>query len=209
MNADEVHLLASEVKTTSAFGFRKMWYHGPRGIQILSALYGFNCPTFLLTQKQWKLFVENKERNAIFTFPYDDSSNIAHVNSSLVGQMGTTFLKAIVICLLSRRAHLDEIQKEVTHESIAAIETPEKQIISSKLFDTITKPRRKSARLQEAEKKKSASVAPTFISGYDNGQPIYSPVRIVPLEVVAQIEKDMDLQKKGYQEQISQITLVE
>ena len=94
-----------------------MWYHGSRGIQVLSALYAFNAPTFLFTQKQWKLFVENKERNAVLTYPYnDDVNHTPHVNSSLVYPMGTTFLKTIVICLLSRKGSLVDAMNEISNQ---------------------------------------------------------------------------------------------
>ena len=48
LNADGVHLIATEVKTRRTFGLGEMWYHSSRGIQVLSALYAFNCPTFSL-----------------------------------------------------------------------------------------------------------------------------------------------------------------
>jgi hypothetical protein len=174
-----------------------MWYHCSRGIQLLSALYAFNAPAFLFTQRQWKLFVENTERNAILTFPYNDNpEHTPHVNSSLVQPIGTTFLKAIVICLLSRRVCLDE--------SIQVKGTPQKTIIKPKYFDTPEKPVRMSARLLEQLK-------PSYVSGYDDkGQPIYSLVRVVPQEVVARIEDEIaEQEKNGYQKQTSEMTLCE
>jgi len=54
------------------------------------------------TQKQWKLFVENRERNAVLTFPYADKPDqTPHGNSSLCRNLETHFLEAIVICLLA------------------------------------------------------------------------------------------------------------
>ncbi|KAH6582181.1 hypothetical protein BASA60_002088 [Batrachochytrium salamandrivorans] len=134
------NLIASEATTHHRFPPGEMWYHSSRGIQVLSAMYAFNCPTFLFTQKQWKLFVENKDRNAILTFPYNDNGDhTPHVNSSLVYPMGTTFLKAIVICLLSRRFSLEESMKTATlDESAFQInETSEKTVIKPKDFDTL------------------------------------------------------------------------
>jgi hypothetical protein len=108
LNTSGRNLIASEAKTHRTFGIGEMWYHQSRGIQVLSAMYAFNAPTFLFSHRQWKLFVENTERNAIFTFPYNDNpEHTPHVNSSQIEPMGTTFLKAIVICLLSRRVSLD------------------------------------------------------------------------------------------------------
>jgi hypothetical protein len=46
-----LNLIASEVRTHRTFGPGEMWYHRSRGIQVLSALYAFTCPTFLFTQR--------------------------------------------------------------------------------------------------------------------------------------------------------------
>jgi hypothetical protein len=123
-----LNLIASEAKTHRAFGLAEMWYRCSRGIQLLSALYAFIAPTFLFTQRQWKFFVENSERNAILTFPYNDNpDHTPHVNSSLVQQIGTTFLKVIVICLLSRRVSLDESMKSITLQESSQVKgTPQK-----------------------------------------------------------------------------------
>ncbi len=100
-------LLASEVKTSRTWNTDHMWYHGCRGVQVFSALYAFNCPTLLLSQSHWKLLVENKKRNGILTFPFGtDASAPPLVNASDCLGIGTTFLKAIVICLLSQRPSL-------------------------------------------------------------------------------------------------------
>ena len=201
-----LNLIASEAKTHRTFGPGEMWYHHSRGIQVLSALYAFNCPTFLFTQRQWKLFVENTARNAILTFPYDDNpDHTPHVNSSLVQQMGTTFLKAIVICLLSRRVSLHESMKSITlQESSRVKDTPRKTIIKPKYFDTPENPVRMSSRLLGQPK-------PSYVSGYDDkGQPIYSLVRVVPQEVVTRIEDEIAVQEKnGHQKPTSEMTLCE
>jgi len=148
LNTSGLNLIASEAKTHDTFAPGQMWYHGSRGIQVLSVLYTFNCPTFLFTQRQWKLFVENSDRNAILTFPYDDDhEHTPHVNSSLVQPMGTTFLKAIVICLLSRRVPLGSMKAVTLEDSSQVKETPKKTIIKPKYFDTPDKPKRQSARL--------------------------------------------------------------
>jgi hypothetical protein len=210
LNANGVHLMASEVKTHRTFPMREMWYHSSRGIQVLSALYAFNCPTFLFTQKQWKLFVENKDRNAIFTFPYDDNTNhTLHVNSSLVKPMGTTFLKAIVICLLSKRDALtDSIHENSVKESSQIIETPKKTIIKQKYFDTPEKPSRQSVRV--LPELNNAKKHPSFVSGYIDGQPFYTTVRVLSQEAVLKIENEIDLQEKmKLKQQSSENTLFE
>jgi hypothetical protein len=211
LNTSGLNLIASEAKTHRTFGFGEMWYHGSRGIQVLSALYAFNCPTFLFTHRQWKLFVENTDRNAVLTFPYDDNdTHTPHVNSSLVQPMGTTFLKAISICLLSRRVFLEESMKAVTlEESTQVKETPRKTIIKPKYFDTPDKPKRQSARLQKASNLEFGKKIPSFVSGYVEGQPIYTIVRVVPQGIVAEIENEIAIQeKKEYQKQTSEMTLI-
>jgi hypothetical protein len=212
LNTSGLNLIASEAKTHRTFGEGEMWYHRSRGIQVLSALYAFNCPTFLFTQRKWKLFVENRDRNAILTFPYDDNdTHTPHVNSSLVQPMGTTFLKAIVICLLSRRVSLEESMKAVSlEESTQVKETPRKNIIKPKYFDTPDKPKRQSAPLQKASNLEFGKKIPSFVSGYVEGQPIYSLVRVVPQEIVAGIEDEIAIQeKKEYQKQTSEMTFFE
>jgi hypothetical protein len=200
------NLIASEAKTHITYAPGEMWYHASRGVQVLSALYAYNSPTFLFTQRQWKLFIENSDRNAVLTFPYDDNPNhTPHVNSSLVMPMGTTFLKAIVICLLSRRVSLEDSMKAVTLKELSQIkDTPQKIIIKPKYFDTPEKPKRQSARLRERPK-------PSYVSGYDElGHPIYTLIRVVPPEVVARIEDEITVQeKKEHEKQTSQMTLVE
>ena len=126
-----------------------MWYHCSRGIQLLSALYAFNCPTFLFTQRQWKLFVENTDRNAVLTFPYNDYPGHTPLVNSSVGQpMRTTFLKTIVIFLLSRRVSLDETMKFIIFEEISPVkDAPKEPIIKPKYLDTPENPKRQFARL--------------------------------------------------------------
>lgn len=212
LNTGGLNLIASEAKTHLTFAPGEMWYHGSRGIQVLSALYAFSCPTFLFTQRQWKLFVENSDRNAILTFPYDDNDNhTPHVNSSLVQPMGTTFLKAIVICLLSRRVSLEGSMKAATLEESSQVkETPKKTIIKPKYFDTPDKPKRQSARLQKGTKLQSGKKIPSFVSGYAEGQPIYTMIRVVPQELVAVIEDEIAKQeKKEFQKQTSEMTLIQ
>jgi hypothetical protein len=62
--------------------------------------------------------------------------------------MGTTFLKAIVICLLSKRLFLEESMKTLSIEESSQVkETPKKTFIKPKHFDSPDKLKRQSARL--------------------------------------------------------------
>jgi hypothetical protein len=106
---------------------------------------------------------------------------------------------------------LEESMKAVNiEESTQVKETPRKTIIKPKYFDTPDKPKRKSARLQKASYLEFGKKIPSFVSGYDQGQPIYTIVRVVPKEIVAGIEDEIAIQeKKEYQKQTSEMTLFE
>ena len=143
---------------------------------------------FFFTQGQWKLFVENNERNSILTFPYDnDLDHSPHVNSSLVHPMGTTFLMAIVVRLQSKRDSFVESKgANSIAESSQLMETPKKTVIKSKYFDTSEKPQRQSARLLKSTNSNYGKKQPSFVSGYIDGQPLYTTVH---QENVSRIEE--------------------
>jgi hypothetical protein len=186
-------LIASEVKTARTFQEQDMWYHKMRGLQVLSALYAFNAPTFLLNQKRWKLFVENEQRNDILTFPYnDDPQYSAHVKSSLVRSMGRTFLQAIVICLLSKRHAVSSMTDTSTKESVTVMQTPDHQMVKKMHFDTSKKPVEASDRQLRSSSSIQGKKTASFISGYVDGKPVYSVVRVLSRELVAQIEDEID-----------------
>jgi hypothetical protein len=205
-NLNGQYLLASEVKTDISYAENHTWYYGCRGVQVFSTMFAFNCPVFLLTPTRWKLLVENKARNGVLTFPYGDDPNVAaHWNSCLVKMMGTTFLKAIVICLLSRKPNLnpplmeDTVQETVHVHSSPTKATPVPPGSSQK------PPKRRSIRREIVA---SSVPTPSFISGHVNGQPVYSAIRIVPPEMVATIEEEITKQeRKGYKRQESESTL--
>ena len=125
--------------------------------------------------------------------------------------MGTTFLKAIVICLLSKRGSLVESMKAVPiEESSQVMETPKKAILKPKYFDTSEKPQRHSARLQKSSGSNYGKKQPSFVSGYIDGQPLYSTVRVLPQEVVSRIEDEITLKEKTeFKQQASEMTLFE
>ena len=220
---DNVDILASEIKTQRSFPLEDMWYHGSRGIQTLSALYSYNCPTLLLTQKHWKLFIENKDRNAVFTYPFNDNKKDSdYFNSTLMYSMGATFLKVIVICLLSKRGNMDErMRLESEHEVSQLQKSPAKKPAKRKHDEDGQNQRvlRRSSRLKPLQEFSSSSYSrqkkmPIFISGYENGLPIYSTIRVVSEDVVARIETEIEeelaLEKKNlFQKQASDATLCE
>ena len=249
------HVIASEIKTLKSFPSDGLWYHDARGIQVLSTLYAFNCPVFLMNQKHWKLFIENDARNAIYTYPYNVGEDTAHVRSTLMDNMGRDFLKAIVICLLSNRS-----KAALPSKDPATLQTPSQRPVVKSTHFTPSGPRRTSSRLKKArlfkeetqeeedgdlgqgesernegvqgesernegvqgelERKEQVQVKllgkeqeekpkrlPTFISGYDQDQPIYSIVRVVPQDRVAQIEDEIATQENPLPRQDSESTL--
>jgi hypothetical protein len=197
--------LATEVKTVISFAPGHPWYGKSRTAQVLCALYSYNCPTLLLTQSYWKLFVENKKRNCVYTFPTDSelAPNLQNVGCEPVG---SAFITALVIILLPHVKEAEVIGKGKTPERVMLktdLVTPSKE---SKTPGTgIRQSSRiaalKSRRLPASQESSSAprdetaplayEVQPTFIAGHDKaGAAIYLPVRIIPAEFLRSIENE-------------------
>ena len=102
-NNDNDPLLAIEVKTPRTFDGDR-WYRDFRATQILTPLYHFNVPTFLATQEQFKLFYENSERDAVYTYPCRTDRHSYVLNTMTTCSMGTQFVQAVIICLRARPA---------------------------------------------------------------------------------------------------------
>ena len=214
LNFSGVNLLASEVKTNATFALGDLWYHGSKGVQVLSALYACNCPTFLLTNKQYKLFVENRERNAVLTYPFlEGSKESSFINSCDVDLMGPTFLKVIVICLLSRRASLIESMKSVkiTQNETSSVKNKVLSKILEKAKISMEKTKKFFGLSQRRSPRLLETPNPTYVSGYDDqGNPIYSLVRVVPKEIVKRIEDKIVMKKKNeFVKKMSEATLNE
>ena len=88
--------------------------------------------------------------------------------------------------------------KAVTLEESTQMKgTPRKTIIKPKYFGT-------------PDNLEFGKKIPSFVSGYVEGQPIYTIVRVVPEEIVAGIEDEISIQeKKDYQKQTTEMTLFE
>jgi hypothetical protein len=216
------YLIASEVKTKKTFldgeedgqpsQRNHRWYQGTRGTQLLSTLYAFNCPTFLVTQTHWKLLVENTERNAIFTFPHGPSDTESFLPARLVQPMDETFIMAIVICLLSDRDALEQEMAKVAlsracktdanpSSSMQALNLPSSQGPSNWPTSSETFPQGQEL-VTQGQGPTTVRVSfpilePVFVSGYDQDQnPIYLPVRVYPPEWVAHEEEEIDASEK-------------
>ena len=97
-------ILKTEFKTILTFPLFHVWYHGSRGAQLFGAFYSENivAPTLLLTQRQFKVFIESKTRKAIMAFP---------ANSNMVHSQNSDFLTVLVIFVVAARIPLS-MQRE-------------------------------------------------------------------------------------------------
>lgn len=209
-------LLATEVKTAKALDTTRMWYEGCKGAQVLGALYGHSCPTFLLSQKYWKVFIENSNRNGIVTYPFDKTVARDHlkVKANTFKGMGTTLVKVIVLCLLSKREPLYPPSYYVSNSSsLSAQETPRITLDDSKadramMMSNEDKPSKR-ARLmkrvapvpynnpaddEEASRRVSQQpILSRILWGHTaQNEPIYYPVWIASQEKVARISAEME-----------------
>ena len=100
------------------------------------------------------------------------------------------------------------MQAVTLEESSQVKETPKKTIIKPKYFDTPDKPKTQSARLQKGTKLESGKKIPSFISGYADGQPVYTTSRVVPQDIVAGIEEEICIQEKKEFQKQSEVTLL-
>ena len=189
-------VLATKVKTTKSFPEDEPWYQKSRGVQVLCALYGHNAPTFLITQKYWKLFIENSSRTEILTFPFGTETD-ARINSTCCRVMSHEIIKAIVICLLSnRKKTVKSIESVKVASSSQLSQTPEKPSSTPKTRVSPFELRR-SNRGQKEESTSSfenlesnTTVQPSFISGYSKeGSPIRTFIRVFSDQTVQKIEE--------------------
>jgi hypothetical protein len=181
INNDNIPVLASEATTHQNFNPGEDWHHDSRSPRVFSTLYSRNAPTILLNRNQWKLFVENENRTAVLTFPYeeedpDDPVRSPFLKSSLVQMMGTTLLKVICICVLAKAG---SPPTEGQLKSPPATPPPRKANFRQEFSQEITEPPVKKARILESGQIDITTRTPTFVSGLDaNGEEIRSAVRV-------------------------------
>lgn len=181
-----------------------MWYFRSRGVQTFSSLYAHNSPCFLITQKMWKLFVENKERTQIMTFPFGDLDGgpiyspeyIKYRNSTQFAPMGRDFLRAIIICLLSKR----ETESFNEQDDALAEASFSKENQSPSNCDSESK--RCSSPFpgtpsQAQNRVPKTTVIPTIITGKNpDGTPIWTKIRVAPASVVGDVERELEKRKR-------------
>ena len=179
-NANGRPVLGSEVKTNRAFPRGTFWHRGKRAGQVLSSLYNLFCPIALLTQMQYKFFFESDRRDVVFTFPADQDPEASQfLNASLMGPMGTDFLKAICICLLSPRTMC--AQEPELSEVAALSKTPTPRRPLSRLENSADRSLRSTQDKKSSQTKANPAakpIIPKFVSGHCDGRPVYTEIRV-------------------------------
>ena len=180
-NSNHQPVLASEVKTDSAFPLGTFWHRECRASQILSSLYAHGCPAVLFTPMHFKFFFESAQRDRVFTFPADQDPDASQfLNASLMGAMGRDFLKAICICLLSRRAMCAQEPEKSDVAVLSTSKTSVSRVALSRLENSADRgSKRTGAKKKSQHKAKpAANLTPKFVSGYCEGQPVYTDIRV-------------------------------
>lgn len=77
-------VFGTEVKAVASFPHDDAWYHDNRSAQVFSALYSLNAPLLLVTPNIFKLFIENEDRNRVFTYPYRSDVDPRHGSKEVV-----------------------------------------------------------------------------------------------------------------------------
>ena len=167
-NSNGQTVFCTEIKPNNVFPLGSFWHRECRGTQILACMLAHCSPAALVTPRQFKFFFESVERDTIFTYPADqDPASSQFLNASLMGPMGRDFLKAICICLLSPRARCAQEDKSD----------------GGKKSD------------QQKANPAAKVRAPTFLSGYQDGRPVYTTVRVASEEAahaILQLKRQQD-----------------
>jgi hypothetical protein len=181
-NANNQPVLGSEIKTESTFPAGAFWHRAQRASQTFAALYSLGSPIVLFTPQHFKFFFENEERDRVYTFPADQDPEASRfLNASLMGAMGRDFLKAITITLLSSRALCADEHVKPDVEASSSVKTPN----SRKPLRTPENSAEKAStstgaqRVSQTRAHPSAKArAPKFVSGYHEGKPVYTEIRV-------------------------------
>ena len=191
------YLLASEIKRATMYSKGHKWYNGTRGLQTLMALFNCNCPTILLTQEHFCLFLESEDRREIFKFPsssqYGIDTDYRH-HSTISSDTRVDLLQVLVICLLSERnkdLEIDDLLEKVTISSSTF--TPVKEHKAEPLVPPSStqqlKGKPESSRSSDRiGNQRNAS----YLSGYVDGVAVYTEIRVYDEDQIARIEKDIE-----------------
>lgn len=192
-----LRFLSAEVKTAETFSFNSVWFSGSKSIQTLLPLYAYNAPTFLFSQTAFKLFVEDRERKKVFTFPFDDSESTEdHLRPHIVKAMGPTFLQLIMICLISERKGFVS-SEEQTFGILNPTPTKIMKMITKKFGNPML------GAFFHKKKAEKANVEPSFLSGYcEDGTPVYTKIRVYSSDEISKIEREIVLLNAGVDQEL-------
>jgi hypothetical protein len=204
-------LISTEIKTMKKLPSNGPWYHGSRGVQVFSALYSYNCPTILFNQSRWNLFVENSERNSVMMLSSDTSSE---PKSTCTEEIDDDFLKALVICILSERKSLTHVEGEASSKCEVAHQVPNpEQPTPSNVGNESSSADASAGDNNHHISPINIEKQPSFVSGFENGLPVYTTIRIYTGDDVAKIEEEISEEKRNEKDsfikQESDTTLVE
>ena len=197
-NSDGKPVLGTEAKTNLSFPSGRFWHRECRASQILGCMFAHSCPVVLVTPVQFKFFFESDERDTVFTFPADQNPAASRfLNASLMGAMGRDFIKGICICLLSSRAAC--AQDDATDVGAQwTMKTPKIRKPLGRLENSAEKASKNRDDKKSGPQKAipAAQVrAPTFLSGYHDGRPVYTKIRVASDEAahaIWQLKRQQD-----------------
>jgi hypothetical protein len=161
-----------------------------------------------LTQKCWKIFVENEEKNAVFTYPcFKVEDNPRHRKEDRIvvkmGDINEEFVKCIALCILSDRYNPVSVkQPDIATTAFTSRDVPaENSAIGKKIdskLDTPQKPEHQSKkpRLDNADIENidplnyNPEVNSSYISGYDiDKTPIRKVIRVYNQDQIDELLK--------------------
>ena len=180
-------MIATELKTTSAFPTGATWYRASRGVQATAALYAHNSPTFLLSSQQWKLIAQSGNRDRLLTYPY-----FVDRPSTSVKLLGPTFLEALCICLLSKASGPDDNEAALSASGQVLVQTPEPK--QTKHIGSVENAVKKAKLGSSGGKDSSSAGGPQsskFLLGSFGGQVVYRNVRVLSADNVQAIENQI------------------
>ncbi|KAI3633894.1 hypothetical protein MIR68_008068 [Amoeboaphelidium protococcarum] len=156
---------------------------------------------YTLSQKCFKVFVENDSRDAIFTWPFVSGNSYQNdepysrdrvARSYTLQVMTSVIMQVITICLLA--CGEDDLISSLNPMAVEATPLKSIQASSTDAFTCEKEQGRKRKREDASSKKQARSGSvrkriPQFISGYIDGQPIYTKVRVMDELQVEELER--------------------
>jgi hypothetical protein len=182
-------ILATEIKKRKAFDGESLWHHDSRGAQIFCAVYAFNAPTLLVSPKQYKLFIENKDRTEVLTFPHVPHPTVktsTYLQSTATGSTGPNLLRIIVICLLSCKS---KQSKETRYSSPISTRLEDENYLQ----DSASKRTKREHDLLKSSAEAVDVVIPSYVVGSDDsGNPIRRLIYVISSEQLEEFDEQID-----------------